>query len=144
MSKELLNRLVFIFSLLGLAVASFLFYEYNIASGSIICPTGNGCEIVRASPYSSFLGVSIPFLGIIYYLMMAIFSVIHSYKSSARFLNLIKLLFSIAAVSFGLYLTYLEAFVIRAFCFWCVISFIISLIVLLLTTVDYKKYENRD
>lgn len=144
-SSSLVNRLVFIFSLLGLGVAAFLFYEYNLSSNPVICPIGNGCDIVRASPYSSFLGVSIPFLGVMFYLMMAIFSVIHSHKSSTLLLARLKLLFSIAAVGFGVYLTYLEAFVIKAFCFWCVLSFIISLVILGLVILGYQKlYEHRN
>lgn len=125
-SSRLSNRIIFVLSLLGLLVASFLFYEYNIA-GTIVCPTGEGCDIVRASPYSSFLGISIPFLGIIFYLTMAILSVVHSHDLPKKLARKLQLLVAVMGVGFGVYLTYLEAFVIGAYCFWCVLSFIISL-----------------
>lgn len=141
-SLKFSNRLIFIFSLLGLGIASFLFYEYNLASGPIICPTGSGCDIVRASPYSTFFGISIPFLGIVFYLTMAIFSVAHSHKVSTKLLAKLKLLFVLAAVGFGIYLTYLEAFVIKAFCFWCVSSFIISLLILLTVILTENSTPN--
>src|SRR3989344_2804946 len=124
------NRLIFIFSLLGLGVSSFLFYEYSIA-GSIICPIGGGCDIVRASPYSLFLGISIPILGIVFYLAMAVLAVVRSQASSRKILFYLQLLITVAGVGFGIYLTLLEIFVIRAICFWCVLSFIISLMILL-------------
>lgn len=129
-SVNLSNRLVFVFSLLGLAVASFLFYEYSL-SGSILCPTGRGCDIVRASSYSSFLGISIPILGIVFYLSMSILSVIRSHELPTNLIKRVQFLIALSGVAFGVYLTYLEAFVINAFCFWCVTSFIISVLILL-------------
>lgn len=137
-SSGLSNRLIFIFSLLGFAVSSFLLYEYSLA-GPILCPTGAGCDIVRASPYSKFLGISIPILGVIFYLTMAILSVVHSHDLPTKLVKKLQLLFAFLGVGFGVYLTYLEAFVIGAFCFWCVISFIISLVILLLLILGRKK-----
>lgn len=141
---NLSNRLVFILSLLGLLVSSFLLYEYNL-SGPVICPIGTGCDIVRASSYSYFLGMSIPVLGIAFYLVMAGLSVARSWKSSEKMLLRLQLLAGAAGVGFGVYLTYLEAFVIKAFCFWCVLSFIISLGILLSIVLGNKKtYEDRN
>ncbi len=142
-SVNLSNRLVFILSLLGLGVASFLFYEYSI-TGPVICPTGGGCDVVRASGYSRFLGISIPILGVAYYLAMAMLSVIHSHKLPAKLLAKLKLLSSLLAVGFGVYLTYLEAFVIKAYCFWCVLSFIISLGILGAILLARKNNDNRN
>ena len=131
------NRLIFMLSLLGLGVSSFLFYEYSIA-GSIICPTGGGCDIVRASPYSLFLGISIPILGIVFYLAMAVLAVVRSQASSRKMLFYLQLLIAVAGVGFGIYLTLLEIFVIRAICFWCALSFIISLMILLSVVLARK------
>lgn len=138
---SLANRLVFILSLLGLAVAAFLLYEYNFAS-SMICPTGGGCDIVRVSPYSSFFGISIPVLGVIFYLFMAVLSVLRSHNLDNTLIKNIKLVVGAMGFTFGLYLTYLEGFVINAYCFWCLLSFIISAVILfLLIAPSVKKYE---
>lgn len=142
-SSGLSNRLIFIFSLLGFAVSAFLLYEYSLA-GPMLCPTGAGCDIVRASSYSSFLGISIPILGVIFYLTMAILSVVHSHDLPTKLIKKLQLLFAFLGVGFGVYLTYLEAFVIGAFCFWCVVSFIISLVILLLILGRKKRDENRN
>lgn len=131
------NRLIFILSLLGLGVSSFLFYEYSIA-GSIICPTGGGCDVVRASTYSLFLGISIPILGIVFYLAMAVLSVMRSYIFPNKILFILQLLGSVVGVGFGIYLTFLEVFVIKAICFWCVLSFIISSVILLSVVLARK------
>lgn len=141
-SSNLSNRLIFVFSLLGLSVSVFLFYEYNLA-GSVICPVGRGCDIVRASPYSSFLGISIPILGILFYLVMAMLAVLHPQKIFNNLLFELKLIVSVIGVGFGVYLTFLELFVIKAICFWCALSFIISILVLLSVIIERRKrYDN--
>lgn len=142
-SSQLSNRLVFIFSLLGLFISAFLLYEYN-TSGPIVCPIGGGCDTVRASQYSHFLGISIPILGVVFYLAMAALSVVHSHQLPAKLLFKLKLLGAIGGVGFGVYLTFLEAFVIKAYCFWCVTSFIISLVILGAIALIRKENENRD
>lgn len=140
-SSKLSNRIIFILSLVGLLVSVFLFYEYNIA-GTIICPTGEGCDIVRISPYSSFLGISIPLLGIVFYFTMAILSVVHSHDLPRKLARKLQLLVAVIGVGFGVYLTYLEAFVIKAYCFWCVLSFMISLGILGSLLSARKPHDN--
>lgn len=144
-SFNLSNRIIFVFSLLGLSVASFLFYEYGL-NGPIVCPTGQGCDIVRASSYSSFFGIPVPILGIAYYFTMAILSVVHSHYLSHKVVRKLQLLISASAVGFGIYLTFLEAFIIKAYCFWCVLSFIISVVIFLAILSSRREtvYENRN
>lgn len=142
-SSNLSNRLVFIFSLLGLFVSAFLFYEYNI-SGPIVCPVGGGCDVVRASQYSHFLGISIPILGIIFYLFVAALSLFRAQHLSKKLANL-QIITILSGVGFGMYLTFLEIFVIQAICFWCVLSFIITLVILLSAFLGrWRKDDNRD
>ncbi|MBU1031674.1 vitamin K epoxide reductase family protein [Patescibacteria group bacterium] len=140
--SNLSNRLVFIFSLLGLAVAAFLFYEYTYAN-SVYCLVGTGCNIIRNSPYANFLGISIPAWGIVFYLIMAILALLRSHSSENQFLFRMQILAATVGVGFGIYLTYLELFAIKAVCFWCVLSFIISILLLLSVILGKKNiYEN--
>lgn len=121
------NRIVFFLALLGLAVSAFLAYEYSL-SASIVCPVaGGGCDAVRASNYSSFLGISIPYLGIAFYLFMLVLSVLRSHKLADLRLKKLQFLAALSAFLFGVYLTYLEGFVIGSYCFWCITSFMISI-----------------
>lgn len=130
--------------MLGFTVAAFLQYEYSLNS-VMVCPIGSGCEIVRVSPYSRFLGIHIPLFGIAFYLTMAVFSIIRSQKIWDRIIFRLQLIGAAIAVGFGIYLTYLEVFVIKALCFWCIISFIISIIILLITVIgDRRISEDRD
>lgn len=133
----MVNRYIFLLGLLGLLVSSYLAYEYNFAD-SIACPiTGSGCDIVRSSQYSTFLEISIPYLGIVYYFFVTLLSAMQT-KPKNRLLVWLQIAASVVAVIFGIYLTYLEQFIIGAYCFWCVTSFIISLFLLGLVFVNLK------
>lgn len=136
---KLLNRLIFVFSLLGLLISAFLAYEYSRPEG-ITCPiTGAGCDIVRNSAYSSMFGISLPFYGIAFYLFVAVLSILLTNSSKKPIMYMLRSVIILFGFLFGLYLTGLEAFVIKAFCFWCVVSFIISGF-LLVFAVEYLKY----
>lgn len=141
----MINRLIFGFSILGLVISAFLAYEYLLPT-PIICPiTGNGCELVRNSEYSAILGISIPYIGVLFYTALAIVSIWLS-QNFNKLINNLRFLSALFAVIFGIYLTYLEAFVIHAYCFWCVCSFIVSIIIfgLALVSLKSKKESNEN
>lgn len=138
--KKLLNRSIFVFSILGLAVSVYLAYEYSL-SGPINCPIGGGgCDLVRQSQYSSLLGIQLPYFGILFYLVVAFLSIWLT-QHADKLVTYFRLLVSFSGFAFGVYLTYLEAFVIDAYCFWCVISFTISIVIFILCIIHLKKYE---
>lgn len=135
---KMINRLIFLSSIIGFAVSFFLAYEYN-QSGPVPCPVGgNGCELVRQSEYSSLFGIFIPYYGIVFYLVIAGLCVwlVNKY---IRLFDFARLAISFTGFLFGVYLTYLEAFVIKAYCFWCVTSFIISTLIFTLAFYAFIK-----
>lgn len=136
-----INRLIFFFSIVGLAVSAFLAYEY-LQPTPVICPiTGNGCELVRNSEYSAILGISIPYIGVLFYTTFAFISIWLS-QNFNKLINNLRALAALFAVLFGVYLTYLEAYVINAYCFWCVCSFIVSIVIFVLTLYTLKGVKN--
>lgn len=138
-----INRLIFILSLIGLAVTVFLAYEYS-QSGSIACPiTGSGCDTVRKSEFSKLLGVDLPYLGIAFYLTTA-FLTVWLTQSFNKIISLFRLLASFSAVIFGVYLTFLEAFVIKAYCIWCIISFVVSILIFIFVMLEFFVKPKKD
>lgn len=122
--------LIFIFGLLGLLISGYLSYEYSQPS-AIGCPIGGqSCQTVRVSPYSSLFGISVPFIGIFFYLAVSTMAVLTLEKEMVK-----KLLFilTLGGFIFSIYLTALEAFVIHAFCFWCILSALISSLIFVLS-----------
>lgn len=123
-----LNRMVVAaVALVGVFVATYLLLYKLGFIGSVLCGTG-ACETVQSSPWAFFLGVPVAAWGLAGYL--AILGVAMAGTDprfadrpwiSAALLGLTGL-----AVVFSLYLSYLEEFVIHAWCRWCVVSAILS------------------
>ena len=135
----MLNRIIFVLSLIGLGVSVFLAYEYARPI-PIDCPIGGtGCEIVRKSAYSSLLGIPLPYYGITYYSILALISILSS-SIKMTFLKRTQFMVATFGLLFSIYLTALEEFVIKAYCFWCVTSAIISTVIFVVALLSYKNF----
>ncbi|MBI2622239.1 vitamin K epoxide reductase family protein [Candidatus Microgenomates bacterium] len=134
----LVNRFIFFFSLVGLAISGFLLYEQNF-TGSITCPfLGSGCQTVWSSPYSNIYGVSLSVIGLAFYaLIMA--TVIWKSISNQKVIIQIQFWLVFIGLVYSAYLTFLEAFVIRAYCVWCLASFIVIIAIFILTVVGLHR-----
>jgi uncharacterized membrane protein len=113
---------LYAFSLIGLIIAAYLWYLYSQPQ-QIGCTLGGGCEVVRQTVYSEFLGISVPVWGIVYYLAVSVYAVTRLVARRVfKYENLGLLVFVTGGFLFSVYLTYLELFVIHAVCVYCVAS----------------------
>lgn len=112
-----------VLSLIGFFVASYLALYKLGYLGVIQCGVG-GCEVVQASRYALFLGVPVAVWGMGVYLLLFALALLGVQPRWAGERWVALTIFGIAAVglAFSAYLTYLEAFVIYAWCQWCVVS----------------------
>lgn len=102
---------------------------------SLICPLNHDCSVVTESKWSTFLGVRNEVLGIAYYfgvlVLYALFALrpatLERFGMILPFMTGGGLLFSAALVG-------IQAFAIRDYCFYCLISAFIAL-VLFVTSV---------
>ena len=110
-------------SLLGLFDSLYLLYSYTSPSRPMVC-IGTGCDAVRASAYSTLWGVSMPLFGVLGYALLGIVIIAESLFSAplARWARYAFLGMTGFGFLFSLYLEYLQAFVIHAYCAWCVTS----------------------
>lgn len=135
---------LFIIGIIGLLVSSYLLVAYT-TGGPITCTGGHGCETVRASIYSSFMGIPTPAYGVLYYLLLVTGSLLLASAHAAVMKQCLKVL-TLSGLFVSLYLTYIEAFVIEAWCQWCVVSAILALLAFLLVwlqgTDDRNDYRN--
>jgi len=116
--------LLFIIAILGLLVSGYLFATY-VLGGPIICDGSGGCEIVRASEYSTMFGLPTPTYGLLFYLVLALGALLATPERAGQ-LHLPLVLVTGLGAAVSVYLTYIEAFVIEAWCLWCVISALLS------------------
>jgi len=110
-------------SLLGLFDSLYLLYTYTSPSRPRVC-IGTGCDAVRASAYSTLGGVSMPVFGVVGYMLLAAVFIAECLvsKRSAKLARYAFLGMTGFGFLFSLYLEYLQAFVIHAYCAWCVTS----------------------
>jgi len=106
-------------SLLGLADAIYLTVEH-VNGQSVRCTIIAGCSEVLSSPYATIRGIPVAAVGAAAY--FSVFSLAtlaaFGYRVAATLLNpLVTAMFLIS-----LWLIYLQAFVIRAFCQFCLLS----------------------
>jgi uncharacterized membrane protein len=136
MTRRMLTALI---ALVGVFVAAYLaFYKAGLI-GSLACGTGS-CETVQQSPWAKFLGVPVAVWGVGYYLVvfaLAFAATLERWADDRR-ITLTLVIMTAWGVIFSAYLTYLELFVIRAICRYCVVSAVLALIVFALSLWDWR------
>lgn len=134
----MLRKALIALSLIGLADAIYLTYIKLAADG--ICVAGEGCEIVNTSVYSQIYGIPVAVLGGLAYVAMLVVLLLEPRNEFFEFNGpLIVLGFSIFGVLYSAYLTYLELYVIRAICEFCVLSAIVLTFMLILSAVRMQR-----
>lgn len=140
---QLLNRVIFILSLIGVLVAIYVFQSF-VRKTSIVC-INSGCELVRKNPASYLWGIPVPAVGLVGYSLLAILSFLRTTQTkSGSMLLKIMLGIGLFGVGFVSWFTYTELFVIRAVCTWCAISAVNMTAIFLLTLKSIllnKNYE---
>lgn len=137
------NRMaVAILALLGLFVSLYMLaYAFRL-TGPVLCSVGD-CEAVQNSEFSRIGGVPVAALGVVGYLALLVLALLGLRPSFHRSRRLSALLLVGGAVGllFSGYLTYLEAFVIHAWCQWCVSSAVIMLLAFLAILPEARRLE---
>ena len=106
------------FALIGLAVATYL--AATKLSGQLpACGPLRGCETVALSEYSEIAGVPVALLGAGFSAVLVMLQLVWWRRGDRRAL-LVAYGLGLFGMLFAAYLTYLELFVIRAVCVWCV------------------------
>lgn len=129
------ERLLPVLALVGFVVALYLAYVETQSVRAICGPVGD-CNAVQSSPYAYLFGVlPIGVLGLIGYLVI-LAAWLYPRLRADRLAQLAPLAvfgMTFFGVLFSLYLTYLEPFVIRAVCIWCLTSSVTMTLTLLVS-----------
>lgn len=141
------RRAIAVLALLGALDATYLLLgKLGITTGYVCSVTG-GCEIVNTSPYSELAGIPVAAIGMLGYLAILIVALaaIQPRRLADRRPDLLLALLSGVGVAFSLYLTYVELFILRAVCQWCLVSLalIVATLVLALVGVWVSVSANR-
>jgi uncharacterized membrane protein len=131
-------------ALAGVFVSAYLWLYKLGKIGTLTCGTG-GCETVQLSAYSRFAGVEVAAIGFAGYVLLLGLSLVSLAPRHARSVGLINwlVLLSGGALGFTLYLKYLEFFVIKAICRWCVASAVLITIFFLLAVLERRRLHRQ-
>lgn len=115
-----------ILSILGIFDAAYLTAKHYLDS-SVYCPVGKSCETVLNSDYSVIFNIPLSLFGIFFYFTILILTLLYL-QTEKRILIKIFFILSLLGFSFSVWLFYLQALVIKAYCFYCILSAINILI----------------
>ncbi len=120
-----------VFALLGMAIAA---YDcYMIYTGRLLwCPPPiDGCNTVAYSPHGRIYDVPIGYFGLIFYSVMFVLAALLAFASSSRGLRVVVLFCTALGVCGSIGFMYIDLTLIHAFCIYCLISTILTLLLLL-------------
>ncbi len=126
-----------VLSLFGLFDSIYLLWVYTSPSSPMVC-FGGGCDVARASSFSHFGGLPLPIFGVLMYAFLALLLFIHSLLPAlvARWTEYAVVLISGLGFLSSVYLSGIEAFVLHAWCIWCLCSALAVTVIFLLSLMD--------
>jgi uncharacterized membrane protein len=128
-SERRLTGAIIVLSVAGLGVAGYLTYVHY-AGLHPVCVASGGCETVQSSHYAKLAGIPVPLLGLIGYA-----SILGSLLVPDDTGRMATAGLAVVGFGFSLYLTYLELFVIKAICQWCVASAVLMTALAILAVI---------
>ena len=130
-----LNVVAALLALIGIADALYLTIEH-VTGQSVRCTIISGCSAVLSSPYAVVAGIPLAAVGGAAY--FTVFSLAILAVFGYRFAG--KLLLPLVAAMFlvTLWLIYLQAFVIREFCQYCLLSALITTALLVVVFISRR------
>ncbi|MFA7286213.1 MAG: vitamin K epoxide reductase family protein [Patescibacteria group bacterium] len=107
----------------GFAIALYV-YRHKHGPVPLLCPiTKHKCETVVHSRYSKLFGIPLEFLGMAYYGFTAVAHIVAIISGlESTLLITATFILSLFAFCFSLYLTAIQAFILREWCTWCLLS----------------------
>lgn len=128
------NRFIFILSLIGVIIATYVLQGF-LRGKPIVC-VNTGCELVRKNPASYLFGIPVPAFGLVGYICLTILAFLRTVKEQKWQLQAM-LGITLFGVCFVTWFTLTEIFVIHGMCTWCGISAIIMYVVFALTVKTF-------
>ena len=112
--------LILVFSWIGIVDTVYLIYHF-ITKTPVACPffPPEWCRTVQQAPQSRTFGIPNPILGFRMY--VALLVLMYLFAPAIWAYWAVRAIITIGFL-FSMYFTYVQGFVLKAFCTWCVIS----------------------
>jgi uncharacterized membrane protein len=123
-------------SLIGLGDAIFL-TVHHLTGRSVRCAISTGCDAVLASPYATMGGIPIAAFGALaYFVAFSLATLVTFGYERARPLLAVVVIFMLLST---LWLLYLQAFVLHAFCDYCLLSAAMTLALTVVVVLGWNE-----
>lgn len=136
MTGSIIYILIILAALAGFGIALYIRTKKS-RQQILVCPLHADCEVVVHSEFSTFLGIPLEILGMLYYATVVISYIIFFILPSLARPHIVfsLLVISLAAFLFSLYLTFIQAFTLRQWCSWCLVSASLSTLIFIMTVI---------
>lgn len=125
--------IILFLSLAGFIDSFYLYYQHQkeIATGKkMFCLLGEDCSMVVGSKYGKTFGIKNELIGMTYYIFLASYSLIRLLLPSVgESIEVPVGIASMTATVFSLYLLYIQTFVLKKFCSWCLMAIAINILI---------------
>ena len=120
-------------AIIGIADAGYLVWKhYSHKAGPLVCPLDHDCSKVTESKWSTIFWVRNEILGLLFYVSMLVAGLIIFFKPEFSLFSFpLLLLIKIAAgigLMFSLFLLLVQIYKIKDYCFYCMLSALITLL----------------
>ena len=129
-SKPLLDLALLALAGAGVLLTAYLTYGAWFEVHPIFCTEGSGCDLVQSSRWSTFLGLPMAFWGLLTYVVMA--RLIWRGRTKPGSFRLL-LFVAVGGFAISAYLTVISVVEIEATCPYCLASFAILTVMMVLT-----------
>lgn len=135
MSQAASYTIIIFLAFTGFLIAFYIRHHKKNSKEVLVCPLRANCDTVIHSGYSKFLGIPVEILGVFYYGLVALsYGLFMIFPETAASLWVLLIyLASISAFIFSMYLTLVQAFALKNWCTWCLISAAISVSIFLIS-----------
>lgn len=124
-------------SIIGFAASFYIYYskKYN---KHMYCVVGKECDAVVYSKYGKTFGVENTIPGMLYYLLIFVYGAAmlanrNIFKGNLIYYSIVGA--SIASALFSVYLAGVQAFALKKWCEYCIVSTIASLLILIVLII---------
>jgi len=128
--------------LLGILVSGYLSY-IKFTDEPMVCAAeaGFNCDVVQNSVYAEVGGVAIAYLGLATYLVLGALILLENRLEILReYGPLLVFAITLFAFVYSMYLVYIQAFVLEAFCQWCLIHELIMTVLVVIVTLRLRRH----
>jgi len=127
-------------SLGGLGVAIYIFNTKR-KGRELVCPMGSNCNAVVTSRYSEFAGVKLEYLGMLYFtaIFFSYMALIFTPQILTGWMVSTIVLLTVGAALFSGYLLFVQAFLLRQWCIWCLLVSFLSLSIFVVSLISLNR-----